>query len=54
VAVDAGHIYWTNLTGGSIGRANLDGSEVEQNFITTTYPAGVAAGPEGPPSAASG
>lgn len=31
VAVDAGHIYWTN--GDVIGRANLDGSNVQSAFI---------------------
>jgi virginiamycin B lyase len=32
VAVDAGHIYWTTRDG-RIGRARLDGSEVERDFI---------------------
>src|SRR5215813_8053384 len=45
VAVDAGHIYWTNVlstrTGaGTIGRANLDGTGVNQNFITGIEPMG--------------
>jgi hypothetical protein len=26
VAVDGGHIYWTNFNSNTIGRANLDGS----------------------------
>jgi phosphotransferase system IIA component len=36
VAVDAQFIYWTNLgiPGGAIGRANLDGTGVNQTFIT--------------------
>ena len=34
VAVNAGHVYWSNDAGGSIGRANLDGSGVNQGFIT--------------------
>lgn len=43
VAVDGGHIYWTNRGDGfsgpagdglSIGRASVDGSDVEQNFIS--------------------
>src|SRR5215467_10703431 len=39
VAVDATHIYWTNILNtstdaGTIGRANLDGTGVNQNFIT--------------------
>jgi len=36
VAVDAEHIYWTNgysRDTASIGRANLDGSGVNQNFV---------------------
>ena len=32
VAVDAGHIYWANFAG-SVGRANLDGSGVDPDFI---------------------
>ena len=27
-------VYWTNFAGGTIGRANLDGSGVNQSFIT--------------------
>jgi virginiamycin B lyase len=35
VAVDGAHIYWTNYThSGSLGRANLDGSDVDPTFIT--------------------
>jgi uncharacterized protein YjbI with pentapeptide repeats len=34
LAVDYQHIYWTNLNAGTIGRANLDGSNVNPNFIT--------------------
>ena len=33
MAVDGQHIYWTNADG-TIGRANLDGSGVNQSFIT--------------------
>jgi hypothetical protein len=45
VAVDATHIYWTNVlntsTGaGTIGRANLDGTGINQNFITGVSPTG--------------
>jgi virginiamycin B lyase len=39
VAVDAAHVYWANddASGvGSIGRANLDGTGVDPNFIATT------------------
>jgi streptogramin lyase len=42
VAVDAGHIYWARLTTGAIGRANLDGTDVNQSFITGTDSFGVA------------
>ena len=34
VAVDAGHVYWTNTQPGAIGRANLDGTTVDPTFIT--------------------
>lgn len=34
LTLDAGHIYWGNSGGGSIGRANLDGSEATLSFIT--------------------
>jgi fibronectin type III domain protein/low-density lipoprotein receptor class B len=45
VAVDATHIYWTNVlntntSAGTIGRANLDGTGVDQNFITGVNPTG--------------
>jgi hypothetical protein len=43
VALDGQHIYWTNPSGNSIGRANLDGTSVDQSFISL---AGVP-GPEG-------
>jgi hypothetical protein len=33
VAVDGGHIYWGDFTGGSIGRANLNGEGIEETFI---------------------
>jgi hypothetical protein len=38
VAVNSGHIYWTNRNAfpATIGRANLDGTGVNQNFITVT------------------
>jgi hypothetical protein len=49
LAVDGGHIYWTDLASvlnvvGTIGRANLDGTGVDQNFIITSAdnPSGVA------------
>jgi len=43
VAVDGGHIYWANLFSDTIGRANLDGTGVNQSFITgASTPVGVA------------
>ena len=33
VATDGTHIYWANEGGSTIGRANLDGSGVQQDFI---------------------
>jgi virginiamycin B lyase len=29
-----GHIYWSNASGNTIGRADLDGSDVDENFIS--------------------
>jgi hypothetical protein len=40
LAVDSHHIYWANV-GGSIGRANIDGSEVDENFIPLSVNSGV-------------
>ena len=34
MAVDATHIYWINNGTDTIGRANLDGTDVDQSFIT--------------------
>jgi hypothetical protein len=46
VAVDGAHVYWTNFTGGSIGRANLDGTGADQSFITgASSAAGIAMAP---------
>jgi hypothetical protein len=33
--VTVGHVYWINFGTGTIGRANLDGTDANQNFITT-------------------
>src|SRR6202034_1679050 len=33
VAVDAGHVYWTNAITGTIGRATLEGTATNQEFI---------------------
>jgi virginiamycin B lyase len=34
VAVDSSHIYWADRLNHTIGRANLDGTGVNQNFVT--------------------
>jgi hypothetical protein len=37
------HIYWANFIGNTIGEANLDGTGVNQSFITgASDPRGVA------------
>ena len=52
MAVDDAHVYWTNFNSGAIGRANLDGSGVNQSFITgASGPSGVALGALGKASA---
>src|ERR1039458_3012785 len=43
VAVDANYIYWTNSAGGKIGRADLNGGNLNASFITgLTNPMGIA------------
>jgi hypothetical protein len=43
VAVDSTHVFWTDPASGSIGRANLDGSEANYTFITGAQnPCGIA------------
>ncbi len=42
MAVNADHVYWTNGSTGTIGRANLDGTGANQSFITGAGPFGVA------------
>lgn len=43
IAVDAHFVYWANNTLGTIGRANLDGSDADPSFITgASQPSGVA------------
>lgn len=45
VAVDDSHIYWADMAGMAIGRANLDGSGVDRNFISgVSSPCGVGLG----------
>jgi hypothetical protein len=34
VVVDRSHIYWTNSFPGTLGQADLDGQNVNLNFIT--------------------
>ena len=42
--VNAGHVYWTNAVTNTIGRASLDGTDVNQTFISGVngHPQGVA------------
>ncbi len=43
LAVDSGHLYWSNQSDNSIGRAKIDGTEQEPEFITgATVPTGIA------------
>ncbi|HEY1635398.1 MAG TPA: hypothetical protein VGF64_11615 [Acidimicrobiales bacterium] len=43
MAVDSSHIYWTQPNDNRIGQANLDGTGVNQTFITgADDPDGVA------------
>jgi DNA-binding beta-propeller fold protein YncE len=47
VAVDGSHIYWANNGAGTIGRADLNGQNANQSFITGVHgPFGVAVDPE--------
>jgi hypothetical protein len=39
----AGYVYWTNYSDGTIGRANLDGSGVDQSFIAGARSPGAVA-----------
>ncbi len=44
VAVDGSYIYWTDYSNSRIGRANLDGTGVNQSFISAgvSNPYGIA------------
>ncbi len=43
MAVDGEQVYWTNPEGNTIGRANLDGSGVDDSFVVgADHPAAVA------------
>lgn len=55
LAIDGSHIYWGRwgnvVTGGFVGRANLDGTGVDEQFVATgPYVCGVAVGPDPGPS----
>ena len=46
VAVDRSHVYWAN-DGNSIGQADLDGQNVNQQFVPNCpSPFGIAVDPE--------
>ena len=46
MAVDSSYVYWTNYWPNTIGRANLDGTGVNQNWITGCLgPDGIALTP---------
>jgi hypothetical protein len=43
IAVDSGHVYWTNTTAGTIGRADIGGANPDPSFITgLENPEGIA------------
>jgi hypothetical protein len=44
--VAGGHVYWKNTEAGTIGRADVDGSNVNQSFITGTWGVQMAVGPD--------
>jgi len=47
VAVSGNYVYWANSSSGTIGRASLDGSWVNESFITgASIPEGIATIPE--------
>jgi hypothetical protein len=45
VATDGTHVYWANLTGGTIVEADLDGGNPQTIATGQDDPAGVAVGP---------
>jgi hypothetical protein len=52
LAVGGGFIYWAEVAGGAVGRATLDGSNVDTSFIpTNSSPCGVALGAPSVPTA---
>jgi hypothetical protein len=45
IAVDQSHLYWANADAGTIGRANLDGSDANPGFLSGLHrPCAVAVG----------
>lgn len=42
IAIGDGYLFWANDGSFTIGRARLDGSEVENRFVKNVYPTGVA------------
>src|SRR5262249_31928868 len=48
VAVDDSHVYWSEGNGSftDVGRANLDGTGIQRNFITGVYAYGIAVTPQ--------
>lgn len=44
IAADAHHIYWTSDERSSISRADLDGTDVQLDLVSTPHPYGIATG----------
>jgi hypothetical protein len=42
VGVNGNYLYWADYQGGSIGRASLDGKDLDRHFIETADPVGIA------------
>jgi hypothetical protein len=43
IVVDSGHIYWSNYGTDTVGRADLDGTNVDESFIAApNFPGGIA------------
>ncbi len=42
IAVDAGHLYWTNSKNNSVARSDLDGDSEEASFAVAPSPSGIA------------
>jgi hypothetical protein len=51
VALDGAHVYWTNTNSGTIGRANLNGTGANHDFITgLSFLSGLAVDPLSAPT----